>query len=43
MNNTEQLKKQHENINVIIKDSIKLVNDKNLESNAHEIAKLKEE
>lgn len=39
MNNTEQLKKQHQNINVIIKDSIRLVNAKDLESNALEIAK----
>jgi hypothetical protein len=38
-NNTEQLKKQHEAINALIKENIKLVNDKNLELNAPSIAK----
>lgn len=39
INNTEQLKKQHENINALIKENIKLVNDKNLELHAPSIAK----
>lgn len=38
-NNTEQLRKQHENINALIKENIKLVNDKNLELHAPTIAK----
>ena len=38
-NNTEQLRKQHETINALIKENIKLVNDKNLELNAPSIAK----
>ncbi len=39
VNNTEQLRKQHENINALIKENIKLVNDKNLELHAPSIAK----